>query len=77
MVSLYGSAPGEGNRGPDNFTGNPAEQAQRVTLSNRPVEPSGEGAEVRSEYFSIRFWALRANMANISDIFTGKGISWI
>ena len=53
MVSLYESAPGEGNRGPDNFTGNP-----------------GEGAEVRSEYFSIRFWARRANMANISDIFT-------
>ncbi|OFN73238.1 hypothetical protein HMPREF2528_03230 [Rothia sp. HMSC078H08] len=70
MVSLYESAPGEGNRGPDNFTGNPAEQIQRVTPSSRPVEPSGEGAEVRSEYFSIRFWARRANMANISDIFT-------
>ena len=51
MVSLYESAPGEGNRGPDNFTGNPAEQIQRVTPSSRPVEPSGEGGRGAERVF--------------------------
>lgn len=39
MVSLYESAPGEGNRGPDNFTGNPIEPPRRA------VGRGGRGAE--------------------------------